>query len=69
MYVFDTSPLSTLFRNYYRKRFPSLWASFDGLVVDGHIELLPVLWTPSLGGIMEPEVDHGTEEVHAGVQA
>jgi hypothetical protein len=32
MYVFDTSPLSTLFKNYYPKRFPSLWKHFDGLV-------------------------------------
>jgi hypothetical protein len=32
MYVFDTSPLSTLFKNYYRKRFPTLWKNFDALV-------------------------------------
>jgi hypothetical protein len=32
MYVFDTSPLSTLFKNYYPKRFPTLWKNFDGLV-------------------------------------
>jgi Domain of unknown function (DUF4411) len=32
MYVFDTSPLSTLFKNYYPKRFPSLWKNFDALV-------------------------------------
>lgn len=32
MYVFDTSPLSTLFRNYYIERFPSLWKEFDALV-------------------------------------
>jgi hypothetical protein len=32
VYVFDNSPLSTLFRNYYRKRFPSLWKNFDALV-------------------------------------
>lgn len=37
MYVFDTSPLSTLFRNYYRSRFPSLWDRFDGLVADNRI--------------------------------
>lgn len=37
MYVFDTSPLSTLFKNYYRRRFPSLWERFDGLVGDGRI--------------------------------
>jgi hypothetical protein len=32
MYVFDTSPLSALFRNYYRRRFPTLWQNFDVLV-------------------------------------
>lgn len=34
-YVFDNSPLSALFRNYYRKSFPSLWQRFDQLVADG----------------------------------
>jgi len=37
MYVFDTSPLSSLFRNFYPKRFPSLWEKFDGLVAGGQI--------------------------------
>jgi hypothetical protein len=37
MYVFDNSPLSTLFRNYYRNRFPSLWKNFDGLVDQGNL--------------------------------
>ncbi|MCT8004042.1 DUF4411 family protein [Sphingomonas sanguinis] len=37
MYVFDTSPLSTLFKNYYPRRFPTLWDRFDGLVADGRI--------------------------------
>lgn len=36
-YVFDNSPLSVLFKNYYRNRFPSLWANFDALVGDGGI--------------------------------
>ncbi len=36
-YVFDNSPLSTLFRNYYRRRFPSLWQRFDDLVVNEDI--------------------------------
>jgi hypothetical protein len=36
-YVFDSSPLSALFRNYYRRRFPSLWQRFDALVVNGDI--------------------------------
>lgn len=37
MYVFDTSPLSTLYKNYYRRRFPTLWDRFDGLVADGTV--------------------------------
>lgn len=37
MYIFDTSPLSTLFKNYYRNRFPSLWNHFDNLVATGKI--------------------------------
>ena len=31
-YVLDTSPLSTLFRNFYRSRFPTLWERFDALI-------------------------------------
>ena len=37
IYVFDNSPLSTLFRNYYPGRFPSLWQRFDVLVVNRDI--------------------------------
>ncbi|MGE4046274.1 MAG: PIN domain-containing protein [Acetobacteraceae bacterium] len=36
-YVFDTSPFSTLFKNYYRRTFRSLWERFDELVEDGRI--------------------------------
>jgi hypothetical protein len=36
-YVFDNSPLSALFKNFYRSRFPSLWERFDGLVAAGQI--------------------------------
>jgi hypothetical protein len=36
-YVFDNGPLSALFRNYYRNRFPSLWQRFDQLVADGQL--------------------------------
>jgi uncharacterized protein DUF4411 len=35
MYVFDTSPLSVLFKNYYPRRFPALWLNFNGLVAAG----------------------------------
>lgn len=37
MYVFDTSPLSTLFRNYYINLFPTLWTNFHHLVESGNI--------------------------------
>ena len=36
-YVFDNSPLSVLFKNFYRRTFPSLWERFDGLVANGEI--------------------------------
>ena len=36
-YVFDTSPLSVLFRSYYRSRFPSLWDRFNSLVDFGFV--------------------------------
>lgn len=36
-YVFDTSPLSALFKNFYRDQFPSLWERFDELIADGDI--------------------------------
>jgi hypothetical protein len=36
-YVFDCSPLSVLFKNYYRKTFRSLWERFDKLVDDSDI--------------------------------
>lgn len=36
-YVFDTSPLSTLFRNFYPNVFRQLWRDFDVLVGDGDI--------------------------------
>ena len=36
-YVFDTSPLSVLFKNYYRRTFRSLWERFDDLVAEGQI--------------------------------
>ncbi len=36
-YVFDTSPFSALFRNFYVARFPTLWKYFDKLINDGSI--------------------------------
>ena len=37
MYVFDTSPLSSLFKHFYRSRFPTLWAQLDALIGQGQI--------------------------------
>jgi predicted nucleic acid-binding protein len=37
MYVLDTNVVSNLHKNYYRKRFVSLWKAFDQLVVDGKV--------------------------------
>jgi hypothetical protein len=37
MYVFDTGVISNLHKNYYRKRFVSLWKAFDQLVADGKV--------------------------------
>jgi len=36
-YVFDTSPLVTLHRNFYRSVFSSLWQGFDALVTNGRL--------------------------------
>jgi hypothetical protein len=36
-YVFDNAPLSVLFRNYYRRTFPTLWRRFDQLVTDNRL--------------------------------
>ena len=36
-YVFDNSPLSVLFKNFYRRTFRSLWERFDELVAVGDV--------------------------------
>lgn len=36
-YVFDTSPLSSLFKNYYKNAFKSLWERFDEIVAEGRL--------------------------------
>lgn len=35
IYVFDTSPISVLFKHYYRDRFPTLWQRFEALAHAG----------------------------------
>ena len=36
-YVIDTSVISMLHRNYYRKQFPTLWKLFDTMVDEGRL--------------------------------
>ena len=61
-YVFDNSPLSALFRNYYRKAFRSLWERFDTLVADGSIvstrEVLREIEDGSLTNLLEWAKEH-----------
>jgi Domain of unknown function (DUF4411) len=61
-YVFDTSPLSTLFRNYYRTIFPSLWHGFDVLVGNGAIlstlEVLREIQDSPLDNLRQWAADH-----------
>jgi len=37
IYVFDSGALIDLFRHYYERRFPSLWESFDTLVLEHRV--------------------------------
>ncbi len=37
IYVFDTSAFISLFTNFYRKRFPTLWTNFDQMIADQRI--------------------------------
>ena len=37
MYVLDTNVISNLHKNFYRKRFVSLWEAFDQLVAEGKV--------------------------------
>lgn len=37
IYIFDSNVLINLFRNFYRRRFPSLWEKFDAYVESGQI--------------------------------
>lgn len=64
MYVFDDSPLSALFRNYYPKRFPTLWTRFRDLVDSGQItstrEVLREINDSSLQSMIEWAASHPT---------
>ena len=57
MYVLDTGVISNLHKNYYRKRFVTLWEEFDQLVEEGKItstrEVLHELGDGSPGADLE----------------
>ena len=36
-YIFDTSPLVTIFRYYFKSRFPTLWEKFDTMISNNMI--------------------------------
>ena len=63
IFVFDNSPLSTLFRNYYRGRFPSLWEKFDAIVDDGRLlstrEVLNEIDDSSITALRDWAKEHG----------
>jgi hypothetical protein len=63
IYVFDSSPLSVLFRNYYRSRFPTLWGKFDSLVNEGKLlstrEVLNEINGSPIAALRDWAKDHG----------
>jgi hypothetical protein len=60
-YVFDNSPLSALFRNYYRNRFPSLWQRFDRLVANGSLVSTREVFREIEDGPIESLLDWATQ--------
>jgi len=63
IFVFDNSPLSALFRSYYRGRFPGLWDKFDGIVDEGRLlstrEVLNEINDGSITTLRDWAKDHG----------
>ena len=63
IFVFDNSPLSTLFRNFYRSRFPSLWEKVDAIVDEGRLvstrEVLNEINDSSIVALRDWAKDHG----------
>ena len=63
IFVFDNSPLSTLFRNFYRSRFPSLWEKVDAIVDEGRLvstrEVLNEINDSSIIALRDWAKDHG----------
>lgn len=55
-YVFDTSPLSVLFKHYYRDRFPTLWRRFEVLVGAGRALSVREVRSELLDSHVEQEV-------------
>lgn len=51
VYIFDSSPLIHLFKNYYLTRFPSLWAKFDEMVECSQIVSVEEVYKELTGAI------------------
>lgn len=60
MYVLDTNVISNLHKNYYRKRFVSLWAAFDQLVANGKITSTREAYRELHDGMMGADTDWAT---------
>lgn len=62
IYVFDNSPLSALFKNYYRGVFRTLWQGFDDLVDAGQVlstrEVLREIEDSSIEALRTWAADH-----------
>jgi len=57
MYVLDTNVISNLHKNYYRKRFVSLWREFDQLVADGKITSTREVYHELHDGVPGPDIE------------
>jgi hypothetical protein len=60
-YVFDNSPLSALFRNYYRRTFPTLWERFGQLVADNRLVSTREVFREIEDGPIESLLEWATE--------
>jgi Domain of unknown function (DUF4411) len=63
-YVFDNSPLSALFRNYYRRTFRTLWEHFDDLVANNRLVSTREVWREIDDGPIESLRDWANQNRH-----
>lgn len=63
MYVLDTNVISSLHKNYYRKRFVSLWEQFDQLVADGKVTSTREAYHELHDGVPGADTDWATTNI------